>query len=86
MQISHSVIDALIVEATRSVCTRRFTKFMKTLGPLSNGCYLDTGRFDVLDVTETEIKLLAEMAEKATRPVISRVLSMSWVGYALMGV
>ena len=39
---------------------------MKTLGPLSNGCYLDTGRFDVLDVTETEIKLLAEMAEKAT--------------------
>jgi hypothetical protein len=41
-------------------------EFMKMLGPLCNGCYLDTGRFDVLDVTETEIKQLAEMAEKAT--------------------
>jgi hypothetical protein len=41
-------------------------QFMKTLGPLSNGCYLDTDRFDVLDVTETEIKLLAKTASRAT--------------------
>lgn len=41
-------------------------EFMKTLGPLSNGCYLDIGRFDVLDVTETEIKQLTEAAQKAT--------------------
>ena len=41
-------------------------EFMKTLGPLSNGCYLDIGRFDVLDVTETEIKQLTEAAQRAT--------------------
>jgi hypothetical protein len=41
-------------------------EFMRTLGPLSNGCYLDIGRFDVLDVTETEIKQLAEAAQSAT--------------------
>jgi hypothetical protein len=41
-------------------------EFMKALGLLSNGCYLDTGRFDLLDVTETEIKQLTEAAQRAT--------------------
>ena len=39
---------------------------MKTLGPLSNGCYVDIGRFDLLDVTETEIKQLTDAAHRAT--------------------
>ena len=41
---------------------------MKTLGLLSNGCYLDIGRFDVLDVTAVEIKQLTEAPQRATCP------------------
>ena len=43
---------------------------MKTLGPLSNGCYLDIGRFDLLDVTETEIKQLQTQPRGPRAPVI----------------
>jgi hypothetical protein len=46
---------------------RALWEFMKTLGSLSNGCYLDTDRFDVLDVTGAEIMQLAEAAQTATR-------------------
>ena len=35
-------------------------------GGVTNWVYLDADRFDVLDLTEPEIKLLAEVAEKAT--------------------
>lgn len=41
-------------------------EFMKALGPLIDGSYLDTSRLDVVDLTEAEIKQLVEATQNAT--------------------
>ena len=41
-------------------------EFMKALGPLNDGSYLDTDRLDVVDLTEAAIMQLVDVARNAT--------------------